>query len=279
MKRSVHHKPHWVSPHWRSYSRTPRIWGILSVNLCSFSKSALLLTPASVCTLRCINAQRDTNTSPRQEDVELENAVLEQGRGSWPHSSPGTHYGSVNRVQVVGDWFPRPGHGALQWWQLHNPHDSANICGRRARLGKSSARHQHREICFADPAGKHCWEFEGNFCLSSDRIQTCGGCTCQPGTPGWATQGWPTELCPTQLFQGTTHVCDTIGLNSPRTSPAQPLGAAAAPYLDWAQTCFGFAFLSIFVLFSRINSYGMCLKHSHKHWASGRAAGEIMARF
>lgn len=168
MKRSVHHKPHWVSPHWRSYSRTPRIWGILSVNLCSFSKSALLLTPASVCTLRCINAQRDTNTSPRQEDVELENAVLEQGRGSWPHSSPGTHYGSVNRVQVVGDWFPRPGHGALQWWQLHNPHDSANICGRRARLGKSSARHQHREICFADPAGKHCWEFEGNFCLSSD---------------------------------------------------------------------------------------------------------------
>lgn len=96
-------------------------------------ENAALEQPESVCTLRSVNTRRDTKISAKQKDVELENAALEQGRGCWPHGTPGTHYGSVNRVQVVGDWLPRPGHGALQWRQLHNPHDSANICGRRAR--------------------------------------------------------------------------------------------------------------------------------------------------
>lgn len=78
-------------------------------------ENAALEQPESVCTLRSVNTRRNTKTSAKQKDVELENAALEQGRGCWSHGTPGTHYGSVNRVQVVGDWLPRPGHGALQW--------------------------------------------------------------------------------------------------------------------------------------------------------------------
>lgn len=45
-------KPHRVSPQWGIYSRRPQFWGaaegISSVNLCTFSKSALPLTPGGV---------------------------------------------------------------------------------------------------------------------------------------------------------------------------------------------------------------------------------------
>lgn len=45
-------KPHWVSPQWGIYSRRPQFWGaaegISSVNLCTFSKSALPLSPGGV---------------------------------------------------------------------------------------------------------------------------------------------------------------------------------------------------------------------------------------
>lgn len=56
------------------------------MNLCSFSKSTLPLMPGCVepwssqrgFALRCVNPQRDRNNRPREKELELENAALEQ---------------------------------------------------------------------------------------------------------------------------------------------------------------------------------------------------------
>lgn len=145
------------------------------------------------------------------------------------------------------------------------------------------ARHQHREIWFADPTGKHSWDFKGKFLLSC-YVHPTGNKHVghvpfsQPAQSEFLSFGQQNNK-EQHIFPRNNTCVWKDWINSPRTSPAQPLSTAAAPYLGWAQTWFGFAFLSIFVLFSRINGNGMCLKHPHNHWASGRAAGEIMARF
>lgn len=149
----------------------------------------------------------------KAKNLEQGNAALEQGRGSRPPGSPGTHYGSVNRVQVVGDWFPRPGHGALQWWQLHNPHDSANICGGRGRLGESSADtsqapRQKNLVCRSyRKTLLGVWREFLALLRAPHRKQTCGTCTLQPAQTELLTSGQ--QNCVPHDFSKEHHMCVT----------------------------------------------------------------------